>query len=126
MIFKLLLSAGLVVIFAYAFAHRVKSPWVGLTALPLSITGVYFVWNPTVANHIANSFGIGRGADLLFYCYFVMNFIVLLNVHFKIRESSESLTILVRRISILEAQLAERGVIPNEFQLGVRDHGAND
>lgn len=125
MIFKLLLSAGLVVIFAYAFAHRTKSPWVGLTALPLSITGVYFVWNPAVANYIANSFGIGRGADLLFYCCFVINFIVLLNVHFKIREGSEYSTILIRRISILEAQLAERALIPKDFQLGARDHGEN-
>lgn len=63
-------------------------------------SGLYFVWFPDVATKIANSVGIGRGADLLFYTWIIFSIGVLINLHMKIRQHLNLITELSRHIAI--------------------------
>jgi small membrane protein len=104
MIFQLVLSAGLLFIIVYAITQKAKSPFVSVVATLSALTGLYFVWVPSHANAIAHAIGIGRGADLIFYCWGIISLVLLLNLHFKLRSNSEVVTELARKLAILEAE----------------------
>lgn len=108
MIFQLLLSAGLLFVVIYAFAQKAKSPFVSVITVLCAIAGLYFVWAPSDANAIAHSIGIGRGADLVSYCWIVISLALLLNLHFKVRSNLEVVTVLVRNVAIMEAERHDR------------------
>ena len=105
MTIKFLLSIGLFLILAYASNQRSKSPLVSVFTLFCAAAAIYFVWAPDAANVIAHSLGVGRGADLVFYCWVLISFAVLLNLHFKMRKRDEQVTTLARKLAILEAEL---------------------
>lgn len=104
MTIKLLLSVGLFMILAYALSQRGKSPLVSVFTLCCAAAAIYFVWAPESANVIAHQVGVGRGADLIFYCWGLISFAVLLNLHFKMRKRDEQVTTLARKLAILEAE----------------------
>ncbi len=104
MTIKLLLSIGLLLIIAYASTQRGKSPLVSIFTLFCAAAAIYFVWAPESANRIAHHLGVGRGADLIFYCWVLISFAVLLNLHFKMRKRDEQVTTLARKLAILEAE----------------------
>jgi hypothetical protein len=104
MIFQLLLSASLALIIVYAFTQKAKSPLVSVVTTLSALSGLYFVWAPGQANAIAHAIGIGRGADLIFYCWGVISLVLLLNLHFKVRSNLELLTVLARKVAIREAE----------------------
>lgn len=104
MIFQILLALGLLIIIVYAFTQKAKSPLVSIMTMLSALAGLYFVWAPDQANAIAHAVGIGRGADLTFYCWIVISLAILLNLHFKIRSNLELLTELARKVAIAEAE----------------------
>jgi len=104
MTIKLLLSIGLFLIIAYASTQRGKSPLVSVFTLFCAAAAIYFVWAPETANRIAHYLGVGRGADLIFYCWVLISFAVLLNLHFKMRKRDEQMTTIARGLAILEAE----------------------
>lgn len=104
MIFQLLLCTGLLVSIVYAFTQKAKSPLVSITTVISAFAGLYFVWVPNHANAIANAIGIGRGADLIFYCWIVISLAILLNLHFKVRGNLELVTAVARRVAIMETE----------------------
>jgi small membrane protein len=104
MIFQLFLSAGLFFIAVYAFTQKVKSPFVGIVTLLCALAAFYFVWAPNSATTIAHMIGVGRGADLIFYCWGLISFLLLLNLHFKVLRNLELVTALARKIAIAEAE----------------------
>lgn len=104
MIFQLLLGTGLLLIVVYAFTQKAKSPFVSVVTMLCALSGLYFVWAPSHANVIANFIGIGRGADLIFYCWIVISLAILLNLHLKVRSILELVTALARKIAIMEAE----------------------
>lgn len=104
MIFQILLSAALILVAVYAFTQKVKSPLVSVVTTLSAMAGLYFVWMPGQANVLAHAFGIGRGADLLFYCWGLISLTLLLNLHFKVRSNLEFVTVLARRVAIMEAE----------------------
>ena len=104
MIFQILLGAGLLIIVVYAFTQKAKSPFVSVVTMLGALAGLYFVWVPGHANAIANFIGIGRGADLIFYCWIVISLAILLNLHFKVRSNLELVTALARKVAIVEAE----------------------
>lgn len=108
MIFQFLLSASLAFIIIFAFTQKAKSPFVSVVSTLSALAGLYLVWAPSQANVIAHAIGIGRGADLIFYCWGLISLVLLLNVYFKLRSNFELITALARKIAILEAEQNDR------------------
>lgn len=104
MIFRILLSVSLAIVIVYSLTQARKSPLVGLLASITALVGMSMVWLPETATAIAHALGIGRGADLLFYCWVIITFVLLLNLHFKLRRHNDQLTVLVRELAIAEAE----------------------
>jgi hypothetical protein len=110
MIFKILLTLSLGVVLLYSITQSRSSPVVALIASVAAAVGAYLVWIPDHANLIALRLGIGRGADLLLYCWVTISFTLLLNVHFKLKRQTEAITLLAREIALLEANLGPRPI----------------
>ena len=119
MIFQLLLSFGLFFIVLYAFKQKSKSLIVSIITAVSALSGLYFVWAPNQANTLAHVIGVGRGADLIFYCWVVISLLLLLNLHFKIRSNQEFITILARRIAILETEKHEVNVFSELSKINI-------
>jgi hypothetical protein len=103
MIAQLLLTALLSAILLYAWLEYKRSPFVGSISVLAAFTGLYFVWFPSHATRIAETVGIGRGVDLILYTWVGITFIVLLNLHLKVRAQMELITELARELTIVRA-----------------------
>ena len=55
------------------------------------------VWIPNILTKIANVFGIGRGADLIFYLSIIILFFIVSKIYIKIEKIERNITKLVRR-----------------------------
>jgi hypothetical protein len=104
MIAQFFLTALLAGIFLYAWIEYERSPFIGLVAVVAAWTGVYFVWFPSHATVVAEAVGIGRGVDLILYTWVGISFILLLNLHLKMRAQMELLTGLARELAFLRAE----------------------
>ena len=85
MIAQLILTTFLLGILLYALTEYRRSPAVGLIAVLAAVGGVYFVWVPSHATHLAEFVSIGRGVDLIIYIWIVISLLLLLNLHLKLR-----------------------------------------
>ena len=103
MIIKILLSLGLGFILLLHLANNRRRSPITLIAVLGAGSGLLFVWNPELANRMAEMLGVGRGADLIFYCWVMISIALFLTVHFKLRQMNECLTELVRETAISEA-----------------------
>jgi small membrane protein len=77
MIAQLMLTAFLLGILLYALTEYRRSPAVGLIAVFAAVGGLYFVWVPSHATHLAEFVGIGRGVDLIIYIWIVISLLLL-------------------------------------------------
>ncbi len=100
MIIQWVLSLGLVLCLFYAFMQRGKSKLVSFAIAATSIAGIYFVLFPEETNELAKWMGVGRGADLVFYCWIVISLIVSVNLQFKILNLQEMTTELTRELAL--------------------------
>jgi hypothetical protein len=107
MIAQIVLSFLLGVVLLYAWAQYRRSPIVTILSCVVSLAGFYFVWLPSHATRVAEFVGIGRGADLILYVWACISFVVLLNLHLKLRSQQELLTQLARSIALANATLPE-------------------
>lgn len=64
---------------------------------------------PNATRTVARMLGIGRGADLVFYCGILVMFIGFFVMYLKLRRLQEELTVLVRHMAI---ERAEQGRAP--------------
>ena len=115
MIIRTVLVAGLLVCLLYAFVHRRSSKVVAIMMALTSIAGIYFVLFPERTTDIARALGVGRGADLVLYCWIIITFVVSLNLQFRIMSLQSAVTVLTRELA-LRAPLAaiERSPFGNE------------
>jgi small membrane protein len=104
MIAQLILSALLGGILLYAWLEYRRAPAIGLLSVVAALTGLYFVWVPEHATRLAALVGIGRGVDLILYVWVVISLIVLLNLHLKLRQQTEVITVLARELAIANAR----------------------
>ena len=107
MIIQIILSLIILLLISYSlYQGKRLLPWKlpFITALTFSL---YFIWNPEHATSIANSLGVGRGADLLLYILIIANLIIITNVHNKFHEVNEINTKITRKISLLEQKIKE-------------------
>lgn len=103
MIIQAILIAGLSACLFYAFVQRRRSPQIGLALALVAAAGVYFVLFPQQTSRIANFMGVGRGADLLLYCWLVISLMLLISLQFKIANLQRMITALAREITLQAA-----------------------
>ena len=118
MIIQWILIAGLLLALGYAVLQRRKSRMVSLTIAMISLAGIYFVVFPDDTSRLAHLMGIGRGADLVFYCWIVINLVVCVNLQFKILNLQELVTELTREIAVRTPRFPEAGLQANRSTTG--------
>lgn len=112
MIAKIGLSLLLSGIILYAWHEYRRFAAVASMAALAAALGLYFVWFPEQATHLAELVGIGRGVDLILYVWVCISLLVLVNLHLKLRMQSEVMTSLARAVAIAEAKARERDNAP--------------
>lgn len=100
MIIQAILTLGLLLCLVYAFLQRQKSRLISLGISIVSVPGIYFVLFPENANQLAHLVGVGRGADLILYCWLVISLIVSLNLQLKILQLQGLITDLAREMTL--------------------------
>lgn len=100
---KVVLSLGLFSLFFYAFSQRRRSWAVSVSIAVISLLGVVLVVFPDLTSWAAHLLGVGRGADLVLYCFVLITFVAIFNLHLKLRASLETTTALARALAIATA-----------------------
>src|SRR5689334_22048695 len=100
MIVQAILLFGLLLCIAYAFLQRKKSALVSRSMYAVSALGIFFVLFPETSTRIANDVGVGRGADLVVYCWIVISLLVSVNLQFKILSLQENVTQITRALAL--------------------------
>jgi hypothetical protein len=100
MIIQTLLVAGLLLCLLYAFINRHRSWLVTILMSATSVAGIYFVLRPAHTTDIAQMLGVGRGADLVLYCWIVITLVVSLNLQFRIMSLQSAITVLTRELAL--------------------------
>jgi len=104
MIARLILTALLLTVLAYAAIQYRSSRWIGALAVLTALAGLYFVWLPGHATVLAEWAGVGRGVDLILYTWVAISLIMLLNIHLKLRAQIELITALARAAALNDAR----------------------
>lgn len=104
MIAQWILTAGLSACLFYVFSLGRSLPIVRLGLFAIILVGYVFIWIPELTTKIAALVGIGRGADLILYVWIILNLFLILRLHMKLREQSESFTKLVRQFALQAAE----------------------
>lgn len=93
---KIFLIVGLISLFGYSISQRRRSFPIALFISLASVAGIVLVINPEFANELAEIVGVGRGADLITYCFILISFFAVFNLHLRLRSSMEIITKLAR------------------------------
>lgn len=104
MIIKLVLIIGLLFCLFYAFLQKRKSGLVSWTISATSIAGIFLVAFPDFSTALAHFLGVGRGADLIMYCWIVISLAISVSLQFKILQLQEIATELARALALQTAQ----------------------
>ena len=103
-IIQVALTAGVIFLGLYMYI-RLRSTIVDVLLIFLFVVaGVFLVLFNEYSDKIAHWFGVGRGADLIFYTGFLFLFFLVLKLYARIRKMEQNLTELVRKKSIEEAE----------------------
>ena len=81
-------------------SRRVALPW----ALVWLAAGCAIAW-PESTRYIARTLGIGRGADLVLYCFALVTMIGFFMVYVRIRRLESHLTTIVRQLALDERRI---------------------
>jgi hypothetical protein len=104
MIIQIVLVAALLVCTAYGLLHTGRSRLVRWTLVLASLLGVYFVLQPEVTSRIAARLGVGRGADLVLYCWVVISLALFARLQFALLKAHEQITELARQLAVATAR----------------------
>jgi len=100
MIIQWILVLGLGLSLVYSVLQRGKSRLVRYPIAITSVAGIYFVLFPSQTNALAEWMGVGRGADLILYCWIVISLVVSVNLQFRILSLQEITTELTRELAL--------------------------
>ena len=103
MIFKTLLVIALASFVLYFLALPRQNALRKLVVLACVGAMLVFSVDPDLATQVANWFGVGRGADFLFYVSHLLLLFIAFMYYLRFRELESRLTNLVRHIAIVEA-----------------------
>ncbi|MCV2353662.1 DUF2304 domain-containing protein [Paucibacter sp. B2R-40] len=104
MIMQFILISGLLACLIYAFLQRQKSRLISALLAVISILGIVFVSTPELTNVLAKFVGIGRGADLILYCWLLISIVVSVNLQMKILSIHKNITDLTRELALMRPQ----------------------
>ena len=104
MMIQVFLSALLAVVAAMIGLQRTTSRLVRLSVLVVIAVGAYFVWDPERSSLLAESLGVGRGADLVLYLWVVLSLTLIVFLYLKIVRLSRKLTQLTRAVALAHPQ----------------------
>ena len=107
MIRILLVSVLLCCIF-YGVYNSGRSRSIGYGIVLFGLAGVYFVFVPEKTTILANYLGVGRGADLIVYCWIVISGCIFALQQFRLISIQREITELVRQTAILDASRPSR------------------
>jgi hypothetical protein len=107
MIAQIILTVGLSMCLFYIISLGRTLPLVRFGLLCVVLAGYVFIWFPEMTNTLADLVGIGRGADLVMYLWILISLFMILKLHIKLREHSESLTILARKVALIDLDNGE-------------------
>lgn len=108
MIIQIMLSAGLLFIGFYGYTQMRRSQPLSIVICVNVTIAMYFVWAPAHANLVAQAIGVGRGADLVFYCWVLISLLLIVNLQVRLLKTREQITMLARRIAIVEAEALDK------------------
>jgi Uncharacterized conserved protein len=95
--YLLMLFGFLLVLYALREWRRSRPIAAGL--LVLALAGIGLVWFPQAADRLAHFLGVGRAADLVFYSYTALSFLMILNLALNQREQHQEITRLARHLA---------------------------
>lgn len=102
---QLILIGGVAAIFLY-YIFRLRNAFFDLLVTSLFFgLAIFFILSPNSTNRIAARLGVGRGADLLFYCCILFFFFAVLKLLARIRRLESKLTEIVREQAKSNAQM---------------------
>lgn len=105
---QIILIGGVLAIFVY-YISRFRSAFIDLLILCVfSGLAIFFILDPEKTNVIAKQLGVGRGADLLFYCCILFFLFILIKLFARIRRLEKTLTDLVRKQAKDEAHAPDK------------------
>ena len=107
MIIKAILIVALLLIQIYALSQVRRAVLIAASMSFVTLVGAVFVLAPDLANMVANEVGVGRGADLILYCFVVATLAAVFNIHLRLRAEHETTTVLAREIAIMSATRSE-------------------
>jgi small membrane protein len=104
----MIISAILILFLAGAAIYGIKISGagnyiIGATVILMALTGILLVARPRYSTIIANYLGVGRGADLLLYLFFMISVVFIFLVHIKFRQHDLLITSLARSIALSNA-----------------------
>lgn len=105
MMIKGILILGFVGILSYALSQRRRSRFVANVMGIIVIVGVVLVLFPELTGDVANAVGVGRGADLILYCFVLAALVAILNLHLRLRAVLETTTDIARAVALTSATL---------------------
>jgi hypothetical protein len=103
-IFQFFLILALIALALYSYSQWRRSPAVSVSVFALAVLGMALASAPDLATDLARLVGIGRGADLVIYCFVLISLVAIFNLHLKLRASDSNTTEVVRALAILTAQ----------------------
>lgn len=103
MMIRVLLIFVLSCCIIYGAYNSGRSRSVALSIMFFGLAGVYFVFDPEKTNVLAHYLGVGRGADLVVYCWIVISGGIVALQQFRLISLQRDITELVRYTAIIDA-----------------------
>ncbi len=107
MVIRILLILALIVTIAYAVRNRKHTPLVSMATLVFGLVGIFCVAMPDITTAMAHLLGVGRGADLLLYCFIISSVLMILNLHLRLLRLQGTLTDVVREFALSKSPPAD-------------------
>ena len=100
MIIQFILLLGLSACLIYAISQHSRAPTASIVISIAAGSGMVLVFVPEWSDALARAVGVGRGADLIFYCWLVISLIVSINLHVRLRDLQSQITALTRALAL--------------------------
>ena len=106
-----LLMIGVIVV---GLAVRRRSPPLALSIMVVAAGGVWFSWRPQDLTMLAQTLGVGRGADLALYLGLSLCFLAIAALLLQLRHMQVRFTQLAREMALMQARSQTSMTPPKE------------
>lgn len=103
-IFLSVLLGGVAILIA---VQRTTSRLLRIVVLAVVAVGAFLVWVPEVTNRFAETFGVGRGADLVLYVWVVITLALIVFLYLKVARLARKVTQLARAAALDDPRFPE-------------------